>query len=80
MNPCFEALTSLWLVNGYNDISPKEILQDSLTPEQPKGVYLFSLFLENYNLTLVLVLIPLTVALVAFILSKTVLKSKEKTL
>ena len=79
-NPCFRALASLWLVNGYNSVSPNDILEDSLTPEQPKGVYLFSRFLENYNLTLLLVLIPLTVSLVAFALSKTALKNKAQLL
>ena len=80
INPCFRALASLWLVNGYNLLSPNDYLEDPHTSEQPKGVYLFSRFMENYNLTGLLIGVPLVVALVAFILAKTALKSKAETL
>lgn len=74
-NPCFSALNYLWLVNGYNTIN-KNHLSDPLTPNQPKGIYLFSQFLHNFNFTLALILIPLLIALVAFILKKTAMKSR----
>ena len=45
MNPCFSALFSLYLVNGFNSVSGHNSLEDSLTPYQPKGIKMFSLFL-----------------------------------
>ena len=45
MNPCFQALSSLYLVNGYNSVSSNNYLDDPRTPIQPKGIFLFSRFL-----------------------------------
>ena len=74
VNPCFAALSSLKLVNGYNSLNQSNYLEDPLTPTSPKGIFLYSRFTENFNFTLAIVLIPLLVALVCFILSKTALK------
>ncbi len=41
---------------------------------------MFSRFADNLNLTLIILLIPLLVALIAFILSKTIMKENEKTI
>lgn len=73
LNPCFAALSSLKLVNGYNSLNSNH-LKDPLTPTSPKGIFLFSRFAENFNFTAAIVLVPLLVALVSFILSKTALK------
>ena len=79
LNPCFAALASLRLINGYNSLSKSEnYLQDTLTPTAPKGIFLYSRFTENFNFTLAIVVVPLLVALVSFILSKTALKDNEK--
>ena len=43
MNPCFSALSYLWLVNGYNSLNHNNIL-DSLSPIQIKGIKMFSRF------------------------------------
>lgn len=80
LNPCFAALSSLRLVNGYNSLNKSNYLQDPMTPISPKGIFLFSRFTENFNFTLAVVAIPLLVALVSFILSKTALKENEKVL
>jgi hypothetical protein len=77
LNPCFAALSSLKLVNGYNSLN-NDHLKDQLTPTAPKGIFLFSRFTENFNFTLAIVLVPLLVALISFILSKTALKENEK--
>ena len=45
MNPCFQALSSLFFVNGYNSISDESYLEDSRTPIEPKGIFLYSRFL-----------------------------------
>lgn len=77
LNPCFAALSSLKLVNGYNSLNHNH-LADQLTPTNPKGIFLFSRFTENFNFTAAIILVPLLVALVAFILSKTALKENER--
>ena len=41
---------------------------------------MYSRLLENYNLTFILIALPLLISLIAFILEKTVLKSKAETL
>lgn len=43
MNPCFAALSYLWLVNGYNVLNNNH-LSDVFTPIQPKGIKMFSRF------------------------------------
>lgn len=77
LNPCFAALSSLKLVNGYNSLN-SDPLKDQLTPISPKGIFLFSRFTENFNFTLAIIIIPLLVALIAFILSKTAMKQNQK--
>ena len=74
MNPCFAALTSLKLINGYNSLNHRDHLEDPFTPTSPKGIFLFSRCTENFNFTLIIIIVPLLVALTCFILSKTVLK------
>lgn len=77
LNPCFAALSSLKLVNGYNSLS-KNRLEDPLNPIQPKGIFLFSRFVENFNFTTAIILIPLIIALITFILSKTACKENKR--
>lgn len=77
LNPCFAALSSLKLVNGYNSLNHNH-LADQLTPTNPKGIFLFSRFTENFNFTLAIILVPLLIALISFILSKTALKDNER--
>ena len=78
LNPSFKALSSSWLVNGFNlfSLSRKHLL-DAFTPVPVKGVGLYSRFLENFNLTLLLIFIPYLLSLVCFILSRTVYRHKE---
>ena len=80
LNPCFSALSSLWLVDGFNSLTQKNCLEDELSPEQSKGINLFSQFLENYNFTMALVFVPMLVALIALILLKipAVRRDKER--
>jgi hypothetical protein len=73
LNPCFAALSSLKLVNGYNSLNHNH-LADQFTPTKPKGIFLFSRFIENLNFTVAIILVPLLVALISFILSKTAMK------
>lgn len=68
VNPCFQALANLWLVNGYNRINASHYLQDQLTPIPPKGIYLYSRYLQNYNFTLILIIIPFIVSLIGWLL------------
>jgi hypothetical protein len=78
MNPCFAALSYLWLVNGYNSLTHnKEYLHDPLTPLRPKGLMMFSMLTQNLNFTLLIVFLPLLIALISFILSKTALKNNQ---
>lgn len=75
MNPCFRALTSMWFVNGFNHFSlTKGHLLDPLTPLYVKGVSLYSRFFENYNFTLLLIVLPFVVSAVCLILAKTVFR------
>jgi hypothetical protein len=53
-------------------------LYDPLTPIPPKGILLFSHFTENFNFTFAIIAVPLLVAVIAFILSKTTLKNNHK--
>ena len=77
LNPCFAALSSLRLVNGYNYLNENH-LEDQLTSDQIKGVYLFSRFASNFNFTIAIILIPLIVSLISFILSKTLFRNSLK--
>ena len=45
-----------------------------------KPLQLSSSFLQNYNLTMIFIFVPLLTALIAFILSKTCLKSRKNLL
>lgn len=80
LNPNFEALFTIWFVNGFNyfSLSSKSHLKDIYTPLQVKGVSLFSRFTENYNITFALILIPYLISLICFILSKTAYKQDER--
>jgi len=45
MNPCFKALTNMWMVNGFNHFSlTKAHLLDPRTPLYVKGISLYSRF------------------------------------
>jgi hypothetical protein len=70
-------LANLQFINGYNKLG-NNYLDDPLTPIPPKGIFMFSRFADNLNLTLIILLIPLLVALIAFILSKTIMKENER--
>lgn len=67
LNPAFTSLKSLSFANGYNQVSENSNLEDPYISEQPKGVLLFSRFIENYNIDLALICIPALVGLVSFI-------------
>lgn len=77
VNPVFAALSSLRFINGYNSLSNNH-LADPLTPTSPKGIFMFSRFTENFNFTLAIILLPLLIALISFILSKTAFKNNQK--
>jgi hypothetical protein len=47
-----------------------------MTPRPPKSIMLMSHFYENFNFTAAIILIPLLIALITFILSKTIFKNK----
>lgn len=75
MNPCFKALSGALFVNGLNLFSfSKDHLLDPFTPIPVKGIGLYSRFLENFNLTLLLIFVPYLVSLVCLILARTVYK------
>lgn len=77
MNPCFKMLANIWFVNGFNYFSlTKNYLTDVNSPIQIKGIFLYSRFMENYNFTMLLILIPYLISLVCLILSVT-LYSKD---
>ena len=76
VNPCVNALSSLRWINGFNSLELSNILDDTITPPQPKGLYLYSQFAENYNITSLLILLPLLSGIVILILSKTLCKEK----
>lgn len=80
MNPNFEALSTIWFVNGFNyfSLSPKAHLRDIHSPLQVKGVSLYSRFTENYNFTFLLICVPYLASLVSFILSKTGFREDQK--
>lgn len=67
VNPCYGGIRNMWLVNGYNSLSQESHLPNQELPHQPKGIFLYSDFLLNYNLTVLIIVIPLMVALVSFI-------------
>ena len=72
LNPSFKALTNMWFVNGFSYFSlSKNYLKDTFSPLQAKGVFLYSRFTENYNFTLLLILLPYLLSLISYILSKT---------
>jgi hypothetical protein len=80
LNPCFNALSNIWFVNGFNYFSLfKGHLRDSDTPLEVKGINLYSRFLENYNLTILLILTPFLVGLICLIISMAIQKSKKST-
>jgi hypothetical protein len=80
LNPCFAAISSLKFVNGYNELSRLTSITDLFLPIPPKFIGLFSFFVNNLNFTLAIIVIPLLVAAVAFILSKTALKTNPRIL
>jgi hypothetical protein len=80
INPCFNALSNIWFVNGFNYFSLfKGHLRDSDTPLEVKGINLYSRFLKNYNLTILLMLTPFLVGLICLIISMVIQKSKKIT-
>lgn len=79
LNPSFKALSNMWFVNGFSYFSlSKDHLKDAFSPLQVKGLCLYSRFTENYNFTLLLIILPNLASLVCFILAKTLYKSNEK--
>lgn len=73
LNPTFAALSKVWFVNGFN-IFPfdKATLLISNVPTQMKGISMFSLFIQNYNFTFLLLFVP---SLIFYILAKTLFKN-----
>lgn len=78
MNPCSKALSNIWFVNGFNyfHASQKYMLDVSM-PVQFKGISLFARFAENYNFTVIIIILPYLFSLIFFILSKTLYKSNK---
>lgn len=78
LNPSFRALSKIQFVNGYNyHYLSKGHLFDQLAPVQVKGMYMYSYFLQNYNLTVILVLLPLLMSLICLVLQKTFYKNDK---
>lgn len=80
MNPCFKALSKLEFVNGFNYFSlSKQYLLDQDTPASVKGLKLSSLFIQNYNFTILFLFCTYLISLITLILSKTKYKSRNST-
>ncbi len=64
--------------NGFNYFHfNKTYLADPHAPIQVKGIYLFSRFLENYNLNIILIIVPWLLSCIFLCLAKTAFKSNE---
>jgi hypothetical protein len=69
----------MWFVNGFNYFTLSgNSMKNALIPKEMVGVQLFSRYWKNYNLTLLLILIPLIIGFITYILSKTAFKKKNK--
>jgi hypothetical protein len=76
LNPCFTALKNMWFVNGFSYYSlTKDHLIDPHTPNKIKSLRFYSRFMENYNLTFLLILIPYFASFVCYIISKICFKN-----
>ena len=53
-------------------------MEDEFSPSQPKGIWLYSRFAENFNMLLLIICLLLLSGLVVYILSKTVMKNSKK--
>lgn len=70
MNPCFKALTNIWFVNGFSYFNmDKTIIYGQTLPGQILSLHLYPLFFQNYNLTAVLIFLPLIISLILLVLS-----------
>lgn len=80
VNPCFAALSPLVMSNGYNKnlIDNKNYIDDINTPIKIKGIMQYSQYVLNTNLSLVLILIPLILALIFFVASRVSKKEERK--
>lgn len=77
LNPSLSALTQLKWINGYNSLFSASIADDHYVPYQPKGILMFSQFGYNFNITIVLVLLPLLSGLIVLLLYKVAFKEKK---
>ena len=77
LNPSLSALTQLKWINGYNSLFSASIADDPYVPYQPKGILMFSQFGYNFNITIVLVLLPLLSGLIVLLLYKVAFKDKK---
>lgn len=77
LNPSLSALTQLKWINGYNSLFSASIADDPYVPYQPKGILMFSQFGYNFNITIVLVLLPLLSGLIVLLLYKVAFKEKK---
>lgn len=80
VNPCFAALSPLAMSNGYNKnlIDNSNYIDDINTPIKIKGIMQYSQYVLNTNLSLVLIIVPLILALIFFIASKVFKKEERK--
>lgn len=80
LNPCFKMLSAMWFVNGFNYYNlSKDHLLDQNTTIQIKGMQFYSNFIKNYNFTfLLLIILPLLIAFIVFILSRTKILDRWK--
>lgn len=81
LNPCFKALSNIWFINGLNYFlfsSPKSHMKNPNIPNQIKGLALNSLFVQNYNLSLLLIFSPYIFSIVLYVVSKTCCQNNQK--
>ena len=64
LNPNFNALRYLKITLGYSIFPDSEAVHDKNSPYQVRGAPMYSQFLKNYNLIIILILLPLITGLI----------------
>lgn len=77
MNPTLNALKNLFISNGFNKFAIIDAYSLSEVPQQLKGLGLDHQFMNNFNISLLFVSIPLLIGLTTFVLSKTIFKDNK---
>lgn len=80
LNPCFNALSSMSIITGfsYSMLSKsKDYLIDSYSSQQIKGLSLHSRFLDNYNFTSALIVLPFVISFILFTLANTLHRNNK---